>query len=42
MGLYVTAKAISTYEKVQQILELLVYQSKAKLNEENFQILNLI
>lgn len=41
-GLYATAKAISSFEKIMQVLELLMYQQKAKFNEENFQILNLI
>lgn len=41
-GAYCTARVISCYERTLQTQELLVYQSKAKFNEENFQILNLI
>ena len=41
-GLFAIAKVVSSYEKCQQSMELLLYQSKAKFNEENFQILNLI
>lgn len=41
-GLYATAKGISSFEEISMKLELLVYQTKAKFNEENFQILNLL
>ena len=41
-GLFGISKVCQTYEKTMQILELLIYQSKAKFNEENFQILNLM
>lgn len=41
-GLYVISRVVSTYEKCLQTQELMLYQSKAKFNEENFQILNLI
>jgi len=40
--LFATAKSISSFEKVSQDMTLRIYQTKAKLNEENFQILNLI
>jgi hypothetical protein len=35
-GLFAIAKACQSYEKIMQILELLILQSKAKFNEENF------
>ena len=41
-GLYFIAKGIASYEGILQKLPLLRYQEKAKFNEENFQILNLI
>lgn len=33
---------MQAYENVMQIMEQLVLQSKAKFNEENFQIMNLL
>lgn len=41
-SLFMLAKGLSSYEKVMSILDLLIYQSKAKFNEENFQIMNLL
>lgn len=41
-AMYVKARVIAAYEKVLLKMDLLIYQSKAKFNEENFQILNLI
>ena len=41
-SLFAISKAMSSYEKIMQKLDLLILQSKAKFNEENFQILNLL
>ena len=41
-GLFALAKVLAIYEKTMRVLELLIYQSKARFNDENFQILNLI
>lgn len=35
-GLFAIGSVLMSHEKVMQILELLIYQSKAKFNEENF------
>lgn len=35
-GLFAIGKSNASYEKVMQILDLLILQSKAKFNEENF------
>jgi len=40
--LFAIGKAMQSYENVMQIMEQLVLQSKAKFNEENFQIMNLL
>jgi len=35
-GLFALAKVLAIYEKTMRVLELLIYQSKARFNDENF------
>lgn len=41
-AVYFTARAVSVYEMAHNMLEPIIYQTKARFNEENFQILNLL
>lgn len=41
-AVYFTARAVSIYEMAHNMLEPIIYQTKARFNEENFQILNLL
>jgi len=41
-GAYMMARAVSIYEKTHNFMDPIVMQTKARFNEENFQILNLL